>query len=204
MNDAKHTRDIILTVARKVFSDKGFHAASVREITRAAKANLGAVTYHFGSKRDLYLAVLDQILAELSQRIIAAAAQPGSSSQRIASIVHAFFAFFADHPDAPRVLIRELARGEPPPPPLVHHMGRNLEAILSVIREGQARGELRPVQPILAAFSIISQPVWFALARRNIAAVSGVPLDREELTAQVEQHIAELVARGLAPERSGA
>lgn len=204
MNQNVHTRDTILAAARKLFSDKGFHAASVREITRAAQANLGAVTYHFGSKGNLYLAVLDRLMGDLSGRITTAAAQPGGASQRIGAVVHAFFSFFADHPEAPRLLIRELARGEPPPPPMVHHMSRNLAAILTVIREGQARGELRAVEPILAAFSIISQPVWFALARRNIAAVSGVPLDRDELTERVERHIAEFVSRGLEPGRSGA
>jgi AcrR family transcriptional regulator len=176
----------------------------VREITRAAKANLGAVTYHFGSKSNLYLAVLDRLMGDLSSRITAAAAQPGTASHRIGAVVHAFFSFFADHPEAPRLMIRELARGEPPPAPVVHHVSRNLQAILSVMREGQATGELRAVEPILGAFSIISQPVWFALARRNIAAVSGVPLDRDEFTAQVERHIVELVSRGLAPERSSA
>lgn len=199
MNDKIHTRDTILAVARKLFSDKGFHAASVREITRGARANLGAVTYHFGSKSNLYLTVLDRLMGDLSGRITAAAAQPGTASHRIGAVVHAFFSFFADHPDAPRLLIRELARGEPPPPPVLHHMGRNLQAILSVIREGQATGELRAMEPILGAFSIISQPVWFALARRNIAAISGVPFDRDELTAQVARHIVEFVGRGLAP-----
>ena len=47
-------RDAILDAAIPIFADKGYDAASVREICSAAAANLAAVNYHFGGKAALY------------------------------------------------------------------------------------------------------------------------------------------------------
>lgn len=49
------TRDRILEAAGNVFARKGFEAATVREICRLAEANIAAVNYYFGDKRQLYV-----------------------------------------------------------------------------------------------------------------------------------------------------
>ena len=58
------TRARLLDAAGEIFSCKGFHAATVREITKTARANVAAIHYHFGSKDRLYLAVLEHAHAE--------------------------------------------------------------------------------------------------------------------------------------------
>lgn len=52
------TRQRVLEAAGAVFAERGFRAATVREICQRAKANLAAVNYHFGDKERLYAAVL--------------------------------------------------------------------------------------------------------------------------------------------------
>ncbi len=51
------TKEQILDAAEKLFAEKGFAATSTRAITDAAKVNLSAVNYHFGSKQGLVYAV---------------------------------------------------------------------------------------------------------------------------------------------------
>jgi len=49
------TRQRLLESAGEVFAEKGFQAATVREICSQAGANLAAVNYHFGDKERLYI-----------------------------------------------------------------------------------------------------------------------------------------------------
>jgi AcrR family transcriptional regulator len=52
------TRTRLLDAAERAFSAKGYDGASMREITAEAGANLAAAHYHFGSKEDLFVAVV--------------------------------------------------------------------------------------------------------------------------------------------------
>ena len=49
----------IIEVATPLFADKGYAGVSVREIIQATGiGNIGAISYYFGGKRELYLAIL--------------------------------------------------------------------------------------------------------------------------------------------------
>lgn len=52
------TRERLLQAATRLFADNGYRGASVRDICNLAGTNPGAVSYHFGGKRQLYRAVL--------------------------------------------------------------------------------------------------------------------------------------------------
>lgn len=60
-NQDVNTKDALLSAAIEVFADKGFDAATVRDICGKAQANVAAVNYHFGGKDPLYAAVLDEV-----------------------------------------------------------------------------------------------------------------------------------------------
>ena len=52
------TKTRILDAAEQLFMEHGFEATSPRQLTAAASVNLAAVNYHFGSKEELFQAVL--------------------------------------------------------------------------------------------------------------------------------------------------
>jgi len=52
------TKERILDAAEALFMEHGFEATTLRQITAAASVNLAAVHYHFGSKEELFEAVL--------------------------------------------------------------------------------------------------------------------------------------------------
>ena len=67
------TRERLLDAAERLFAERGFAGTSVREITDAAGANLGAVNYHFRSKENLYAEVFARRVALLRDPVLAAA-----------------------------------------------------------------------------------------------------------------------------------
>jgi AcrR family transcriptional regulator len=65
------TKDRILDAAEALFMAHGYEATSLRAITAAAEVNLAAVNYHFGSKEELFEAVLTRRLDPMNQRRVA-------------------------------------------------------------------------------------------------------------------------------------
>ena len=61
---AGNTREKLFDAGIKVFAEKGFRDATVREICKTAgAANINAVNYYFGSKEKLYRKILDAIFS---------------------------------------------------------------------------------------------------------------------------------------------
>ena len=90
MNDSADSLDTpaaLIHAARPIFATHGFDGASVRAITTAAGANLGAITYHFGSKRDLYLACLEAAWESLRTAFDAKLDQLGGTFMAFALVV---------------------------------------------------------------------------------------------------------------------
>jgi len=61
------TRTTILNSAIELFSQKGFEAVSVRDVTKQANVNLASVSYHFGNKEGLIQEAVSVILNPLNE-----------------------------------------------------------------------------------------------------------------------------------------
>ncbi len=59
------TRERLVDAAGKIFASVGYDKASVREICRAANANISAVSYHFGDKAGLYESVVHHVMSDI-------------------------------------------------------------------------------------------------------------------------------------------
>lgn len=68
--DSADTKTRILDAAELLFMEHGFEATSLRSLTAAAGVNLAAVNYHFGSKEELFQAVLTRRLDPMNQERI--------------------------------------------------------------------------------------------------------------------------------------
>src|SRR5690349_3847603 len=61
-SDEADTRERILAAANKLFAERGFDGATLRDITDAAHANLAAVNYYFRSKDELIRSTLESAI----------------------------------------------------------------------------------------------------------------------------------------------
>src|SRR3954453_22954021 len=70
LDTSPDTKTRILDAAESFFMEHGFEATSMRQLTTAAGVNLAAVNYHFGTKEELFQAVLTRRLDPMNQERI--------------------------------------------------------------------------------------------------------------------------------------
>lgn len=102
------TRDRLVEAARVCVRERGLAAATSREITRVAGANLGAITYHFGSKDALVAAAL---FDELERRVgpaLATLERPGAPAERMLLAIQELAAEFERSREDALVLLEVL------------------------------------------------------------------------------------------------
>ncbi len=197
--DPDDTPGLLLEAARLLFARRGYDGASIRAITREAGTNLGSVTYHFGSKRALYEAVLESVIRPLADRVAEASRSAGSSLDRSEGVVRAFFAHLAEHPDQPHLMLQEITAGREPPEVLRRLLRRTLGELRQVILDGQAAGEIREGDPLLLAMSVVSQPVHMTLARHFTRSAVGLDPSDPETRERMIEHAVGFVRAGLRP-----
>lgn len=195
------TAAALIAAGRKLFARHGYDGSSVRAITTDAAVNLGAITYHFGSKRGLYDAVVGSCMEPFADRVTQAIAAGGDPLTRLDEVVNAYFDHLWSNPDLPFLMMQELAAGRLPPPSGTAAIKRILGSMAGLIREGQTFGVIRDGDPQLMALSVVAQPVHLTVVRRVAQSIAGIDQGDPTMRARLVEHVATFVRRGLAAER---
>ena len=95
----------ILDAAGRVFADAGFEAASIDRIADAAGISPPVIYDHFGSKQELFVAVMEEARDELTARGAATMAIAAPLEMRVRASVEGFFDYVEERPAAARVLL---------------------------------------------------------------------------------------------------
>ena len=91
--DDRPPAERLLTAAERLFGERSYRRTSVADICARAGIATGSFYAHFGSKADIFAAVVRQINADLRAAMSAALEQLGADNQRARERV-AFRAFF--------------------------------------------------------------------------------------------------------------
>lgn len=204
-NQLNTSRERLLKEAETLFAEKGYHAVSVREITRAAKCNLAAVNYHFGNKETLYLEIFRSRWLPRAKKMRGCfekilAAQDDSSPR---ALVQALAEAFLKGPlsDEERLSHCQL---------MIRELTKPTEAFKLVADESMRpffkdlNQRLRPYLPdkidekslALNIFSIFAMVVYFNFAREAVTHITGCEYDQDFKTRLVE-HITDFSLTGL-------
>ena len=100
------TQKALRDQARKLFAQKGYSGANTDELVRRAKVTKGALYHHFENKRDLYLAVVEDMERDLVERIEAAGAAARDPWKRLQAMCRAYLESCRD-PGLTRILVLE-------------------------------------------------------------------------------------------------
>lgn len=109
---AARRRRQLLDVALGAFSERGFHATSMSDVADAAGVTKPVLYQHFRSKRELYLALIDDVGGRLRDAIEKATSEAVGPRQQVEAGFAAYFRFVADEQDAFKLLFGGGAGGD--------------------------------------------------------------------------------------------
>ena len=85
-NNESNRREELLRVSARLFREKGFDGTTIRDISSAAGMHSGSPFYHFKTKQDILVAVMEQGLAEglrKTEEVMALALSPEQKLTRL-------------------------------------------------------------------------------------------------------------------------
>jgi AcrR family transcriptional regulator len=74
VRQAEATRSLLIDIARRNFTERGYAATSIDDVIREAGVARGALYHHFPGKEALFRAVYETVEAEVVTKVLAAAA----------------------------------------------------------------------------------------------------------------------------------
>jgi len=92
-------RGQLLDAARLIFEQRGYHAAAVSDIVRAAGLSQGAFYLYFPDKKAIFAALQEEMATLLRRRIYWATREHQQPAARIVAGLTAYFEFFAEYRD---------------------------------------------------------------------------------------------------------
>lgn len=101
-------RQQLLDVAARLFRERGYHVTSMRDIAHEVGMLSGSIYYHFSSKEDLLLAVYEEGLRHIAERVDAAVAAQNTPWERLEAGCAAHLEAMLELSDYTQVMIRVL------------------------------------------------------------------------------------------------
>jgi TetR/AcrR family transcriptional regulator, regulator of cefoperazone and chloramphenicol sensitivity len=197
------TRERLSNVALELFADHGFRKVTVRDISRHARANLAAVSYHFGDKLSLYGELVEsaiEMMRSLNDTSIAAA-RDAPPEEKLRQYIHLYLPRMA-HPRGRAALMQRMMRHELSEPTpalrrvLEHGIRPRIRYLSQVIAEmlGSAVDDER----VHACVMSVQAQCFFFARERGSADVFGWPMPKSpgELERAAE-YVAEFSIAGV-------
>jgi AcrR family transcriptional regulator len=172
---AEETRQRLLDAAGETFAEKGFKAATVRDICNKIQANLAAVNYHFGDKEQLYVEAVK--LAHCSREFDPPDWPPGTPpAVKLRHFIHHMLSNLLD-PSRPdwhaRLMMREMADPTEACAAVVEGYIRPMAGHLMAIVREILPPETDLTDLHLNCFSIVGQCLFYRVHRPVIVQLVG-------------------------------
>jgi TetR/AcrR family transcriptional regulator len=199
IRNPERSRAAILDAAEHLFADQGYDATSLNQVGTSAGVSRGTPGYFFGSKADLYKAVLDRSFADVREAVREGRARALASNESpetiLAGAVSDYFDFLAARPNFVRLIEREALSGSRLPHG-VSHLSAGQEALAAISAElgldDSPSGEAS--QLLLSIISLC----WFHLIHgQTVAPAVGVRLEDADDLERRKRHVISLVLHGL-------
>ena len=148
MSKGARTREQIVERAAALFNQHGYHGASISDVMAATGLEKGGIYRHFSSKEELALAAFAYATDKMKERFTSAMAGKESALERLRAIIGVYARIPTDPPvPGGCPILNAAVEADDDNPELKAEAQRVLnglkQALRSIVRTGQERGELR-------------------------------------------------------------
>jgi len=191
MRQNRNTEQDIIEAARKVFQEKGYKEATMRDIAAEANINMAMLHYYFRCKDNLFYIVFDEAFKMLYNDVIKILTNNELDLlQKIRTIVSEYITFFQEKPYLPQFIIGEIIRN---PEKIGDRMQRNTSLVVAfrIFSEQLAKeydkGNIQKISAISLLLNIISLCVFPAIAKPMIVEAIGIEAAAFDLAIEVRK-----------------
>jgi TetR/AcrR family transcriptional regulator len=190
--------DRILASAEALFAEHGYAATSMHTIAERAGVSKANVFHHFTSKRELYLAVLNNACRDSALHLQNFETH-GPFQRRFTDYADGVLRSMLQHERVHRLILRELLTDDDGQ--LAKDLGERVfgdrfARLVAILRAGQAAGELRQdFDPAAAAVAFLGANVFFLQARNVLTHFADVRFADDP--AQYTRLLADVLMNGI-------
>jgi TetR/AcrR family transcriptional regulator len=195
--DLDATREALLSAAEAAFARHGYEGVSLQQIASAAGVSRGMPNYVFGSKADLYQAVLDRVFTTPQAMIAEFSAIAGKDlAQALTTLVGSYVDYLAARPAYVQLLQRaalddggDLGSGG--------NMAA-VDAALTALGSLTTAEGARPFDARQLIVSVVALCFFPFAHQRTLLSPLGLDAHDPQFLAARKTHVVELLLRGLA------
>lgn len=188
----------ILDGALTVFAANGFRGATVDQLAKAAGMTKPNLLYYYRSKKDLYVAVLELVLARWLDPL-EQLDPDGDPAEQILTYMRAKLAMSKDRPEDSRLYANEILNGAPLlGEVLTGHLKILVEKKAVVLRHWCETGKLNPVDPHHLIFMLWATTQHYADFEVQVSALLGAD-KRDDTFTNAQNTLETVLMNGLLP-----
>jgi AcrR family transcriptional regulator len=190
----------LIAAATELFTQRGFDGVGVRDVANAAGVTPAMVSYYFGDKQGLHVAMIESVFQRLLDRVSALAQHEADEHENpLSSFVRLHITTLAEEPWAPQLILREVLAGAGPlRERFIEDFARRMTAaIRGLLQEGIDAGRLRAdLDPNLAILSLMGLCVFPFLSHPVSGRLLDIQLD-DDFRDRLIEHTLALFSHGV-------
>lgn len=168
--DSADSRQKLISAALELFSMKGFHAVSVREICDRAQVNVSLISYYFTGKQGLLSAVMEELVKSSvsSTNELMNFKTLKDYEMRLRDFINNSIDFYLEHSSLMKLFLDELERGHPEAEKVFSEtLYKKWDRLHSFIQKGIDAGYVRSANGNYKAITVQILAPFFNLMRAD-------------------------------------
>lgn len=189
-------RRLLIETATKLFRAKGYHNTSTRDIALKAGISVGSIYQYILKKEDLVVLILSSVVEIYDKTIYPLAQGEGRAKDRLWDAVAVYYRTLDDHHAKTDVLYHNFSEFDATTKRFLGEIEERVSGIIkTILDQGVADGDFKPVNTTFAAHNIVSMGHMWALKRGRFRDVMTI----DQYIAEQHRHLEETLLEVAAP-----